>query len=1464
MNLLLILVFLVSDVSVYAQSTLTLPVPGERVSLSSVFTPPMLKGIKVYPNDPFRFDFILDNGDSQNRARHGVPVRKDNLLPIRGHSAPLQDNIRGSVSPRTLPSELALDTKATQGINRMPHHHDASRLIKYFLAALTVPEKDLWVNLSPYEKDRIVPEAFGQTEMGRDLLAQDYILKQITASLMYPEGDVGKKFWAKVYATMQEKYGTTDIPVDTFNKVWIVPEKSTVFENKDAAYVVESRLKVMLETDYVAMHGVVGAGLVPALDKGRPQGSPLHDELAKNILREIIIPILEKEVNEGANFAQLRQVYNSLILATWYKRKIMNALHNNPLQYFIDKNMITGIGYPLPTRGHSAPLQDHQRGSVSPSTLPTELPLDMKATQVSTAIQTNLAPDQIWSQYVAAFKTGVFNYIKDDVRARHGVPLRNDGDYSAPRQYFSGGMSLSVPLGFVGQERLPDVSDRAMFVQVNLDPIDNSRGPLQPDFDRFKQWFGRFSLEILENKVIALDILRVILTRIRIPKDSEAYKNDIKTVQALIAGHYLTAKEIRSEDVLGIVLSATSFDSYTDVRKHKEELLHALMSGYFVTRQEIDERLVADHFLKDAEMRADKIVSKLQEEGGSDVVNELMKGLGPDASVFGRKMNAQKLASFLQDSSLNKDAVIKEIQRLGAPDFLVRRLTPDADWDERKAAVDELSILAEAGLVSKTEVARRIKEDGLDRSLWQSMTVDVSAIQARISVHIISVLLKGGMVFLDGVNEGEMTKVLLDGMFGSLNADVRNSYVDIFDTLVRQGRVNKNEVVLVIRDGNLLKNLLQGIAADSSVSRRKASVHVLRVLADQGLVTSEDIKKIGVELDVLFRGDVESKRNLQVLNALLICGLISREDVKNRGIVDSILNAMGSKLFELQKKDVIDLLNALMVGNFLDMQEVKEKHIVAILLHELNSNPRIDVQQICVVSIRSLIIKGLLIQEDVWGDENEGLFYDGTYSCLKILALFKNNPLTAYKILRWDLKERMELIGIVDTFIDGLTGTVIGVNAREKSILSEELINNYLEFLDVPQAFFDHFYEGLRIIVNDDHVKLAIRVYEVAAVNIARGFMKSVGINKDRVTILYGDEITSREEASRYFDGYDIQAYEGFHKAGVIRVDPNFESKSVGISSLDGISWVFLPHSPFKYNLPPSLTTDEILKKKELLGIDSKRKVIVVGCPNEKELNELIDVYNSLYGKLPEMQRPLLIIAPREKWSDVQLTAWDVFPKEYVAVRNDTGMSWPDLERRYVFVLNTAGELREMYAIGDVSILGNDFNYFEPASQGSPGLFFSGDGGFNRGIRDVLVEAGATSEFSKENLARIVDNQLERDRMAQNALNVVERHRQESLFKAREFVLRLIGHMPQLRMRFTRLQESKVQARGDIDSAQLKGGIDLNPSQFDLKTNLDVSSLGLHVDPAMIARLQHASGMTPVIVTISPLESLQKFLGIAP
>ncbi|HLD87747.1 MAG TPA: hypothetical protein VI955_00310 [Candidatus Omnitrophota bacterium] len=185
---------------------------------------------------------------------------------------------------------------------------------------------------------------------------------------------MGKTFWNRVYEEASQRYGTTNIPVNTFNKVWIVPEKAVVYENSKAgtAYVVESRLKVMLEEDYLALSkNTVGAQFI-APDKGSMNRTPTDvNSLGSQIIREIVIPQLTKEINENKNFAQLRQVYNSLILATWYKKKIKDSILS---QVYADKNKISGIGYDTPTRGHVPQ-------NVSPSTLPTNQALNAKAPQ---------------------------------------------------------------------------------------------------------------------------------------------------------------------------------------------------------------------------------------------------------------------------------------------------------------------------------------------------------------------------------------------------------------------------------------------------------------------------------------------------------------------------------------------------------------------------------------------------------------------------------------------------------------------------------------------------------------------------------------------------------------------------------------------------------------------------------------------------------------------------------------------------------------------------------------------------------------------------------------------------------------------------------------------------------------------------------------------------------------------------
>jgi hypothetical protein len=324
---------------VYAQSALNLPAPGVMISPSAAFSPAIITGMTIHPENPLQFDFIVDTGD---------------------------DHLEGE----NLKTEL-------------------NKLINYFMATLTVPEDEMWVNLSPYEKNRIIADGLGKTEMGRDMLAQDYILKQLTASLLYPEGKIGQEFWQKVYAKAQEKFGTTEIPTDLFNKVWVIPQDATVYVNGNNVFVTHSYLKVMLEQDYLALESNEGNNNHGLGNVSKDNINIIGDSSAQ-IIREVLLPEIEKEINAGKSFSNLRQIYNSMILATWYKKKLRNGLLG---KVYLDKNKTDGIE-----------LADKN------------------------------IKEKIYGQYLEAFNKGVYNYIKED--------YDEETQEIIVRKYFSGGIKF--------------------------------------------------------------------------------------------------------------------------------------------------------------------------------------------------------------------------------------------------------------------------------------------------------------------------------------------------------------------------------------------------------------------------------------------------------------------------------------------------------------------------------------------------------------------------------------------------------------------------------------------------------------------------------------------------------------------------------------------------------------------------------------------------------------------------------------------------------------------------------------------------------------------------------------------------------------------------------------------------------------------------------------------------------------
>lgn len=340
---------LLSPARLYAQSAptyLNLPAPGTMIQPTAAFTAPYLSGLQLVKDNPYQFNFIINTG--------------------------------------------------TQNVQGEALRSESSKLINYFLAALTVPEDELWVNLSPDEKDRIIADGLGNTEMGRDMLAQDYILKQLAASLLYPEGEIGQKFW-------EHRIGDSALSSQALsamlNRIWIVPDEAVVYVHGDSVFVMESKLKVLMEDEITvgARHAVpVQEHAVPVQDYAEPvqdHAVPVQgqDDMTKSIIRETIIPVIEREVNEGEHFAQLRQIYHAMILATWYKNNLRNSVLT---ESFIDQNKTDGID-----------IEDK----------------DIK--------------NKIYNQYIDAFKKGVYDFIREDYDPATQSMI--------PRKYFSGGFDFA-------------------------------------------------------------------------------------------------------------------------------------------------------------------------------------------------------------------------------------------------------------------------------------------------------------------------------------------------------------------------------------------------------------------------------------------------------------------------------------------------------------------------------------------------------------------------------------------------------------------------------------------------------------------------------------------------------------------------------------------------------------------------------------------------------------------------------------------------------------------------------------------------------------------------------------------------------------------------------------------------------------------------------------------------------------
>ncbi|MFI9810251.1 LPXTG cell wall anchor domain-containing protein [Streptomyces sp. NPDC052301] len=171
--------------------------------------------------------------------------------------------------------------------------------------ALT-PDK-FWVNLNPDQPDKIMDSTFASTDAGRILLEADLAMKADFAHQMNPDKNPeAKNFWD---GEVKDKDG---IPCFPEVRLWIEPKPAKVREQDGGIYILDAPLKVSTEWMDMAWHAP-GARTCTFTEDQKRQ--------SERLLRQYVMPGVDKAVNTGDAYKDLRRVYASRVAAEWIRQQ---------------------------------------------------------------------------------------------------------------------------------------------------------------------------------------------------------------------------------------------------------------------------------------------------------------------------------------------------------------------------------------------------------------------------------------------------------------------------------------------------------------------------------------------------------------------------------------------------------------------------------------------------------------------------------------------------------------------------------------------------------------------------------------------------------------------------------------------------------------------------------------------------------------------------------------------------------------------------------------------------------------------------------------------------------------------------------------------------------------------------------------------------------------------------------------
>ncbi|MCK9571817.1 MAG: hypothetical protein M0Q96_00855, partial [Candidatus Omnitrophica bacterium] len=288
--------------------------------------------------------------------------------------------------------QMLLDKGDLKGLKDLKLQESGKQLLKYFLIGVTLPDDNFWVNLRPDSKDNIIPDLLAKTDIGKIFLETDVQLKKDTAAFTAPNTVLGKLYWDKLYQKAAQIYGTQNVNIPTLTRPWIVPGEIIIREAEgSSAYIYKATLKVMLEQDHLQGSTTYNFSDIRAKEL---------NEYSSQLIRELILPELTKKVNNSKDYAALRQVYYSLILARWFKSRFYGK--GGLYASYINKSNLKDL----------------------------------------TSNQT-WSKDTYFKQYQSSFKNGEYN-LQTNVSAVSGQSIRS---------YFSGGIELGPNMNIITQNK---------------------------------------------------------------------------------------------------------------------------------------------------------------------------------------------------------------------------------------------------------------------------------------------------------------------------------------------------------------------------------------------------------------------------------------------------------------------------------------------------------------------------------------------------------------------------------------------------------------------------------------------------------------------------------------------------------------------------------------------------------------------------------------------------------------------------------------------------------------------------------------------------------------------------------------------------------------------------------------------------------------------------------------------------